>query len=85
MTMLDEYSEEIEMSVTEILQAVQFLVDNDGKKKAAVLDYAVWEELLTLLEDREDVEEIERLREAKEETIPWEQAKAELRDEGVDV
>ena len=85
MAMLDGYSEEIEMSVTEILQAVQFLVDNDGKKKAAVLDYAVWEELITLLEDLEDVEEIERLREAEEEAIPWEHAKAELRDEGVDV
>ena len=73
------------MSVTELLQAVQFVVDKDGKKRAAVLDYAVWEELITLLEDLEDAEEIERLREAKEETIPWEQAKAELRDVGVDV
>jgi len=73
------------MSVTELLQAVQFVVDKDGKKRAAVLDYAVWEELITLLEDLEDAEEIERLRKAKEETIPWEEAKAELRDVGVDV
>jgi thymidylate synthase ThyX len=80
-----QWIQEIEMSVTELLQTVQFLVDNDGNKKAAVLDYAVWEELLTLLEDIEDDEEIQRLREAEEETLLWEQAKAELRDEGVDV
>lgn len=80
-----DYHQEIEMSVTELLQTVQFLVDNDGNKKAAVLDYAVWEELLTLLEDIEDAEEIQCLREAEEETLLWEQAKAELRDEGVDV
>ena len=73
------------MSVTELLQTVQFLVDNDGNKKAAVLDYAVWEELLTLLEDIEDAEEIQHLREVEEETLFWEQAKAELRDGGVDV
>jgi hypothetical protein len=80
-----QWIQEIEMSITELLQTVQFLVDNDGNKKAAVLDYAVWEELLTLLEDIEDAEEIQRLREAEEETLLWEQAKAELRDEGVDV
>ena len=71
------------MSVTELLQAVQFVVDNEGNKKAALLDYAVWEELLTLLEDLEDTAEIQHLREAEEETVPWEQAKAELRDQGL--
>lgn len=73
------------MSVTELLQAVQYVVDNEGNKKAALLDYAVWEELLTLLEDLEDADEIQRLREAGEETLPWEQAKADLRDQGIDV
>ena len=67
------------MSALEILQAAEFVVDVHGNKRAVLLDYKVWEELLTLLEDREDVEEIQRLREAGEETIPWEQAKAELR------
>ena len=73
------------MSVTELLQSAQFLVDADGHKKAVVFDFAVWEELLTLLEDLEDAEEIRRLREAGEEAIPWEQAKAELRVDGIDV
>jgi hypothetical protein len=40
---------------------------------------------MTLLEDIEDAQEIHQLREAEEEAIPWEQAKAELRSEGMDV
>ncbi len=73
------------MSVTELLEAAQFLVDANGNKKAVMLDFTIWEELLTLLEDLEDAEEIRRLREAGEEAVPWEQAKAELRGEGIDV
>lgn len=65
------------MSVSEVLQQAQFLVDAEGNKKAVVFDYSLWEELLTLLEDLEDAEEIRRLREAgeAEEALPWEQAK----------
>jgi hypothetical protein len=73
------------VSTTELLQTAQFLIDTNGNKKAVVLDYVLWEELLTLLEDLEDAEEIRRLHEAGEEAIPWEQAKAELRGEGIDV
>jgi hypothetical protein len=75
------------MSVSEVLQQAQFLVDAEGNKKAVVFDYSLWEELLTLLEDLEDAEEIRRLREAGEdkESLPWEQAKEELRRQGVDV
>ena len=39
---------------------------------------AVYEVLLTLLEDLEDIEEIRHLRDADEEVISWEQAKVEL-------
>lgn len=73
------------MSVTEILQNVQFIVDAAGNKKAVLLDYSLWEELLNQLEDLEDAEEIRHLRKAGEEVISWEQAKGELRAEGVDV
>jgi len=73
------------VSVAEKLQTAQFVVDADGTKLAVILDYAIWEELLSLLEDHVDAEEIDHLREAGEEVIPWEQAKAELRTEGVDV
>jgi hypothetical protein len=67
------------VSVTEKLRAAQFVVDTDGTKRAVILDYALWEELLSLLEDAEDALEIDHLREAAEEAVPWEQAKAELR------
>lgn len=73
------------MSITELLQKAQFLVNAKGAKKAVVLDYATWDELLTLLEDLEDADEVRRLRKIREETIPWEKAKAELRAEGVNV
>lgn len=76
---------EVRMSVAEVLQASQFLVDADGKKQAVVIDYSVWEQLVTILEDLEDAEEIRNLRESQEEGIPWEQAKEELRAEGIDV
>lgn len=75
------------MSVSEVLQQAQFLVDAEGNKKAVVFDYSLWEELLILLEDSEDAEEIRRLREEGEavEAIPWEEAKEELRRQGIDV
>ena len=73
------------MDAVEMLQTAEFVVDAYGNKRAVLLDYKVWEELLTLLEDWEDAEEIRRLREAREEAIPWEQAKTELRAEGIDV
>ena len=67
------------------MQNAQFVVDAQGHKKAVVFEYALWEELLTLLEDLEDAEEIQQLREAGAETLPWDQAKDELRAQGADV
>ena len=49
-----------------------------------MLDYEQWLELLTLLEDLADLQEMDRVRNVGEETIPWEQAKVELRAQGVD-
>lgn len=73
------------MSVTTLLQSAQFVVDTKGIKKAVVLDYPLWEELLTILEDIEDEEEIRTLRETGAETVAWKDAKVELRRGGVDV
>lgn len=73
------------MSLTELLNSVQIVTNQNGEKKAALLDWAVWEEILTLLENLEDAEEIAQLRASDEEVIPWEQAKAELRAEGINV
>ena len=73
------------MNSTKLLQNVQFVLDTEGNKTAVQIDYAAWEELLTLLEDMEDAEEISRSRASGEEAIPWEQAKVELRAKGIDV
>ncbi len=73
------------MTVVEKLQTAQFVVDANGIRKAVVLEFALWEELLLILEDAEDAEELNLLREFEEEVVSWEQAKAELRAEGVDV
>lgn len=73
------------MNTTELLRNVQFVLDTDGNKTAVLLDYATWEEVMTILEDIEDAKEISRSRASGEEAIPWEQAKAELRAKGIDV
>ena len=68
------------MQVDELIEKAQILVDSTGKKKAILLDYAFWEELL---EDLEDMEALDRSREANGEYISWEQAKAELLVDGI--
>ncbi len=73
------------MTVNELLETAQFIVDTDGTKKAVLFDYILWEKLLTWFEDIEDAEEIRRLRESDEEIIPWDTAKEELRANGKDV
>ena len=70
------------MQVNELIEKAQILVDSTGNKKAILLDYAFWEKLL---EDLEDMEALDRSRETNEEYISWEQAKAELRTEGINV
>jgi hypothetical protein len=73
------------MTVTELLDAVQFVVDAEGKRQAVQLPLSLWEELVTLLEDIEDTEELEKLGAEDDEFVEWEQAKRELRAEGLDV
>ena len=70
------------MQMTELIDAARFVVDSDGRKKAVLLDYDRW---LELLEDLSDLQQIDGVRSSGEETIPWEQAKEELRSQGVDV
>ena len=61
-----------------ILERTQFVVNSKGQKTAVVLDYTLWEELMTILEDVEDAEELRQLQAADIETVSWEQAKREL-------
>lgn len=44
------------MSVADILQSVQFVVDQDGNITAAVPDIAVWESFFAMLADIKDRE-----------------------------
>ncbi len=71
------------MQANELIQKAQFVVDPTGKKQAVQLDYATWKALLNLLEDIEDLQEIDRVRESGDEYVPWEQAEAELRTNGI--
>ena len=42
------------MNTSELLQSVQFVTDAHGNKTAVQIDYAAWEDLLTLLEGIEN-------------------------------
>ncbi len=67
------------MSVTELLKSARFVVGADGEKQAVILDVAVWEELVTLMEDLEDAEEMQQARQGDEDLVSWEQVQAEYR------
>lgn len=69
------------MTVTEILQSVQFVVNQEGKPTAAVVDISVWEAFLSVLEDLEDVELVrDRMKgwRIKEGWTRWKDFEAEL-------
>jgi hypothetical protein len=73
-----------EMTVTEILESMQFVVDQDGKPTAALLDIKAWNSFVSLLEDVEDVQLVrERIKDwrSKEGWTRWEDFEAELADE----
>ncbi len=67
------------MSVTELLKSARFVVGADGEKQAVILDVAVWEELVTLMEDLEDAEEMQQARQVDEDLVSWEQVQAEYK------
>lgn len=76
------------MRVEEILKTVQFVVDQDGKPSAVILDMHVWEILLALLEESEDRELVrDRLKmwRAKTGWTRWEEFEAELDKDAVPV
>ena len=70
------------MTATEILQSVQFVVDQSGKPTAAMLDMRAWEVFLSLLENIEDGELIRDRTQnwrSKEGWTRWEDFEAELK------
>jgi hypothetical protein len=69
------------MTVAEVLKAAQFVVDQEGKPTAVMLDMSVWNALLEALEDIEDAEIVrERLKNwrTKQGWTRWEDFEAEL-------
>ncbi|MEB3122817.1 MAG: hypothetical protein VKL41_16550 [Snowella sp.] len=66
------------MNTTQLLEKNQIVVDAKGNQSAISLDLEDWEQLLILLEEVEDANYILQAKQEKEETISWEQAKAEL-------
>lgn len=69
------------MKITEILQSVQFIVNQEGKPTAAVLDIKAWEAFISLLEDAEDIKIVQsRIKEwrTKEGWTSWETFLMEL-------
>ena len=69
------------MTVTEVLKSAHFLVDQEGKPTAVVLDIAVWDAFLAALEDVEDSELVrERLKDwrTKQGWTRWEDFEAQL-------
>jgi glycerol kinase len=74
------------MTVSQILDSVQFVVDRAGKPTAAMLDINVWSDLRAILEELEDKKLIQdRLNNwrTKEGWTRWEDFEAELETDAV--
>ena len=70
------------MKASELKEKARTVIDSAGEKRAVMLDYAVWSELI---EELEDMEAIDEARESGEEYIPLDQMVEELRAQGIDV
>ncbi len=66
------------MNTTQLLEKIQIVVDAKGNQSAISLNLEDWEQWLMLLEEVEDANDILQAKQKNEETISWEQAKAEL-------
>jgi hypothetical protein len=81
------------MSVQEILQNVEFVVDHNGKAKAAVVDMQLWALFLAWLEQTEalDIEDRELVQSrlvdwpSKKGWTRWEDFEAELSQDALSV
>ncbi|CAN5639915.1 hypothetical protein BH20ACT11_BH20ACT11_11950 [soil metagenome] len=62
----------------------EFVTDEEGRRVRIILPIEEYERLLEAVEDLEDAREHERVmadvRAGREERIPWEQAKREIRE-----
>lgn len=65
------------VGLLERLREAKFVADAEGKR-AAIIDYGLYEELVELLEDAEDADEMQRLREENQDALSWEEAKTHI-------
>lgn len=57
------------MGIEGLLDSVQYVVDESGTRKSVLLEYAAWQDILTLLEDLDDAHELECARREHDETL----------------
>ena len=68
--------------ISGLKEKARTVIDSSGKKRAALIDYEIWSELI---EDLDCMEAIDQVRESNEKYIPLEQALENLRAQGIDV
>jgi hypothetical protein len=65
------------MSIVDMLESVQYVVDSKGQQTAVQIDLKTWHMLRDMLEDLDDMAEMARTRAEQEETFAWEDVVAE--------
>ncbi|HRQ38872.1 MAG TPA: hypothetical protein PLD25_13275 [Chloroflexota bacterium] len=65
------------LPVRTILESAQIVLDSQGNRTAIQLDWQMWEQLQSLLEDLEDAAEIEMARQEEDDLFDWEQVVAD--------
>jgi len=57
----------------------EYLVDEQGNRKAVVLSISEWEQILDALEELDDIRAYDEAKEHPSEPVPFEQAISEIR------
>ena len=62
----------------------EFVIDEDKRKKAVIITIKEWEEIIEDLEELEDIRAYDKTKSEPQDSIPFEQAVNEIREETVD-
>ena len=58
----------------------EFIVDGDGKRKAVIVPWEEWQELLEALEELDDVKAYDEAKRQPYDPVPFDQAVREIRE-----
>ncbi len=58
----------------------EFIVDSDGKRKAVIVPWEEWQELVEALEELDDVRAYDEAKRQESDAIPFQQAVREIRE-----